>query len=340
MQTPALSAGALPLTLLTGFLGSGKTTLLARLLAQPEMAGTAVILNEFSEACIDHLIVGPAAGTVVALGNGCLCCTIRGDLALTLHDLLYRREHGEVAPFRRVIVETSGVADPVPLAHLLMETASLKKLVVLEDIVTVVDTLHGVATVPMHEAAADQVAMADLILLSKVDLATPAQLAHTRQLVAAINPGAEVIERMDDGMLPGLVVGQGRFTPGSRADVMANWLMRHAEHHPGEAHPHDHGLMYTSHVLRHPEPLGLAGTLEFLDRTVAELGSRLLRIKGIAGFREKHGLPAVLNAVQRERCPLQWMDAWPDQDHESRIVFIGRQLDVEDLERQFRASCC
>ena len=340
MQAPASPAKPLPVTLLTGFLGSGKTTLLARLLAAPELADTAVILNEFGEVSIDHLVVAQLAQNIVELRNGCLCCTIRGDLALTLHDLLYRRECGELAPFTRVIIETSGLADPVPLAHTLMETPALKKAVVLEDIVTVVDGMHAVATVPVHETAADQVAMADLLLVSKIDLATPAQLAHARQLMAAVNPGAEVAEMANGEVPPALVVGQGRFNPARRADVMAHWLMRHAEPHQNQVHPHDHGLNYMSHVCRHPAPLSLAGTSEFLGRVVDELGGNLLRIKGIAGFREKGGAPAVIHAVQGKCHPLQWMEAWPDQDHESRIVFIGRQLDVEGLERQFRALCC
>ena len=121
---------------------------------------------------------------------------------------------------------------------------------------------------------------------------------------------------------------------------MANWLMRHAEPHHDEAHPHDHGQTYMSHVCRHPAPLSLEGTSVFLDRMVNELGSTLLRIKGIAGFREKHGAPAMIHAVQHKFHPLQWMEAWPDQDQESRIVFIGRRLDVDSLERQFRALCC
>lgn len=339
MQTSATTA-ALPVTLLTGFLGSGKTTLLAQLLAAPDLAGTVVVLNEFGEVSIDHLIVAQVAESIVELRNGCLCCTIRGDLALTLLDLLYKREMGEVAPFRRVIVETSGLADPVPLAHTLLETPALKKAVVLEDIVTVVDGVHAVATVPVHETAADQVAMADLILVSKIDLATPAQLAHTRQLVGAINPGAEVAEMANGEVPSALVVGRGRFNPVQRADVMAHWLMRHAEQHEDRAHPHDHGQTYMSHVCRHPAPLSLPGTSEFLSRVVDELGGKLLRIKGIAGFREKGGLPAVIQAVRNQCHPLQWMETWPDPDHESRIVFIGRHLDVEDLERQFRALCC
>ena len=336
----AASPKPLPVTLLTGFLGSGKTTLLAQLLASPALANSAVIVNEFGEVGIDHLLVGQVAETLVQLPNGCLCCTIRGDLALTLLDLLYKRETGEVPAFERVIVETSGLADPVPLAHALMETPTLKKSIVLADIVTVVDCLHALGTVPVHETAADQVAMADLVLLSKVDLAPPVKVVHTRQLVGAINPGAELVEMANGEVSAELVVGQARFNPARRADVMAHWLIRHAEQHPGKAHPHDHGQNYVSHVCRFPAPLSLAGTSEFLDRVVNELAGKLLRIKGIAAFRERGGAPAVIQAVQNQCHPLQWLNGWPDEDHESRIVFVGRELDVAGLESQFQALCC
>ena len=336
----AASPKPLPVTLLTGFLGSGKTTLLAQLLASPALANTVVIVNEFGEVGIDHLLVGRLTKTLVKLPNGCLCCTIRGDLALTLLDLLYKREAGEVPAFDRVIVETSGLADPVPLAHTLLETPTLKKAVVLEDIVTVVDALHALGTVPAHETAADQVAMADLVLLSKIDLAPAVKVAHTRQLVGAINPAAELAEMANGEVPAALVIGPARFNPARRADVMAHWLIRHAEQHPGQAHPHDHGQNYVSHVCRSPAPLSLAGTSEFLDRVTNELAGKLLRIKGIAAFREKGGAPAVIHAVQNHRHPLQWLDQWPDEDHESRIVFVGRELDVVGLESQFHALCC
>ena len=327
----------LPVTLLTGFLGSGKTTLLAQLLAAPELADTVVIINEFGEVSIDHLIVAQLAESIVELRNGCLCCTIRGDLALTIHDLLYKRALGEVPAFRRIVIETSGLADPVPLAHTLMVTPALVSTVRLEEIVCVVDAVNAPATLREHATAADQVALADVLVISKTDLATTAELAATRALIAAINPAADCLEAIQGAAPASRLVGQPRFNPDQRAAQLGDWLSRHADHdHP---HGHDHALQYQSHVCRHAGPLSLAGTSVFLNRVVNELGSQILRIKGIAEFVSKPGKPAIIHAVQNKFYPLQWLEAWPDPDHSSRIVFIGRALDTQRIEERFIALC-
>mgnify|MGYP001346156826 CR=1 FL=1 len=326
----------IPITLLTGFLGSGKTTLLKRLLAAPELDRTVVVINEFGEVGIDHLIVANLAERIVELRNGCLCCTIRGDLALTLHELLYKRRLGDLPAFERIVIETSGLADPVPLAHTLMVTPALTRSVDLARIVTVVDALHGPRTVADHATAGDQIALADLVVVSKGDLATDAERAAARELVAARNPAAVVADAVLGALPARLVVEEERPDAGRRAALVADWTARHAAHAQGA---HDHGARYASLVLRHAGPLSLAGLTVFLNRAVNELGPRILRIKGIAGMREKEGRPAIVHAVQNKFYPLQWLDAWPDADHDSRIVFIGRDLESSALEERFRALC-
>ena len=183
---------AVPITLLTGFLGSGKTTLLKQLLSAPQLADTVVIINEFGEVSIDHLIVANLAESIVELRNGCLCCSIRGDLALTLHDLLYRRQLGDLPPFARIVIETSGLADPVPLAHTLMVTPALQKRVRLARIVTVVDALNVVATVDAHETAGDQIALADLLVLSKTGRPVTRAMITTGPRTAATTAATSV----------------------------------------------------------------------------------------------------------------------------------------------------
>ena len=330
---------ALPVTLLTGFLGSGKTTLLKQLLGSAEFSNTVVIINEFGEVSIDHLIVANLSESIVELRNGCLCCTIRGDLALTVHDLLYRRQLGDLPRFERIVIETSGVADPVPLAHTLMVTPALAKAVRLERIVTVVDALNAARTLPGHETATDQVALADVVVISKTDLVSAAELAVTERLVDAVNPGAERVAAVHGAAPAGLFIDQARDDPARRAGLVAAWAERHRRHGAGDVHaPHDHAH-YASLVCRHPEPLSLAGTTVFLNRVVNELGPRILRIKGIAGFRERSGQPALVHAVQNKFHPLEWLEAWPDEDHASRLVFIGRDLDAAALRERFEALC-
>ncbi|HMM76430.1 MAG TPA: GTP-binding protein [Gammaproteobacteria bacterium] len=329
---------SIPIVLLTGFLGSGKTTLLKRLLAEPACARTIVLINEFGEVGIDHLVVANLAESIVELRNGCLCCTIRGDLALTLHELLYKRQLGELPPFDRIVIETSGLADPVPLAHTLMVTPALLRAVHLARIVTLVDALNAPQTVAAHETAGDQIALADLVVLSKGDLATAAAAEAARALVASLNPAAVVVEAVQ-GELPAERVladelGDTR-DPARRGALVAAWTARHAD----RAHGHAHGARYRSLVCRHADALSLAGTTVFLNRAVNELGPRILRIKGIAGFRERGGRPALIHAVQNRFYPLQWLDEWPDADHESRLVFIGRDFEPAILEERFAALC-
>jgi G3E family GTPase len=225
----------------------------------------------------------------------------------------------------------------VPLAHTLMVTPALAGAVRLAQVVTVVDALNAPATLPGHDTATDQVAMADLVVMSKIDLASAEELAATRGLIAAINPGAVCVEAAQGEVPAALFDIPGREDAGERAALIAAWIARHQGH--DHAGVHDHGARYASHVCRSPDPLSLAGTTVFLNRVVNDLGPRILRIKGIAGFREKDGRPAVLHAVQNKFYPLQWLDAWPDADHGSRLVFIGRDFDAAAIEERFQGLC-
>lgn len=324
--------GRIPVAFLTGFLGSGKTTLLARVLAQGGFADTAVIINEFGEVGIDHLVVADLAENIVELRDGCLCCTIRGDLLMTLRDLHRRRILGEIPAFRRVLVETTGLADPIPLVHTLMTNRPLLTVYELDAVVCVVDGELGLATLAEHDTAQDQVALADVLVLSKVDVAPRESVDALRVRLATMNPGAEVYEAAQGAIDPARLLDRGLFQPAARDATIARWLA-------ATAHQHNHGARYGAHVIRHAGAWSLAGTSVFLNRVVNEFRDRLLRIKGIAAFREKGGRPALMHAVQDKFYPLAWLETWPDADEEGRLVFIGRDLDVNRIDELFNSLC-
>ncbi len=318
--------------LLTGFLGSGKTTLLSRALTHSEFSKTAVIVNEFGEVSIDHLVVADLAENIVELRDGCLCCTIRGDLAMTLRDLHHKRILEDIPAFERVVVETSGLADPIPLIHTLMANPPLQKVYALDAVLCMVDGLHAGDDLNAHQSVSAQVALADILMVSKIDIAARPALDELIKRLRELNRSAEIIEVAGGEIAPARVFGQVLFQPDRSAEHIRAWI--------AGAHDHDdHGSLYMSHVIRHNGALSLAGTSVFLNRVVNELSENILRIKGLAGFREKSGRPALLHGVQNKFYPVEWLDDWPDADHTSRLIFIGRDLDAGRIDELFETLC-
>lgn len=320
-----------PVSLLCGFLGAGKTTLLRAVLEQTALANAAVIVNEFGEVSIDHLVVADLTENILELRNGCLCCTIRGDLTLTLRDLYQRRQLGDIKPFDQVIVETSGLANPIPIIHTLMVNPALMKAYCLDTVVCVVDAVNGSTTIDAHDSAANQLALADLIILSKGDIATKEQLAQTLATIADVNPSAEVRDVIRGEIDCTRVFGRRLFNPLKRSKFIDRWLGAHPDH--------SHDSVYVTHTITRQGTLSLAGTSVFLNHVVNQQREHILRIKGLAGFRERDDRPALLHAVQDKFYPLEWLDAWPNDDHSSRLVFIGRDLDTAWLDAKFDSLC-
>ncbi|MSR14218.1 MAG: GTP-binding protein [Gammaproteobacteria bacterium] len=324
----------IPVSLLTGFLGSGKTTLLTRLLPRPEFARAIVIINEFGEVSIDHLIVASLSESIIELTNGCLCCTIRGDLVMTLRDLHRQAQLGEIRKFDRVVIETSGLAEPIPLLHTLMTNPPLLKVYAIESLATVVDVLNVRTTVATSTTAGDQIALADTLILSKRDLASPREIEDTHRLLEELNRQAFRVDSRDEPDALRQILGHQRFHAVVQGDYRPTWLA--APH----SHEHDHHThAYQTHVIRHLEPLSLAGLTIFLNGVVNEQKDQILRIKGIVRFRERGGGSAVVHAVQNKFYPIQWLSEWPDRDQASKLVFIGRKLDCARLDERFRALC-
>jgi len=305
---------------LTGFLGSGKTTLLGHLLRQPGFSRTAVIINEFGEIGLDHELIEASEDSVIALQTGCLCCKIRNDLATTLYDLLRRRDDGRIAAFDRVVIETSGLADPAPILQTLMTDASIAGRIVLGGVVTTVDAVNGADTLDREEISVKQVAVADRLILTKTDLAGPVQPALVRRL-GALNATAPVVTAQRGEVDPQSLFGGRLYDPLAKSLDVQAWLGAEAHAH---AHDHHHGID-TFAVLRR-EPVRAVALTLFLEAIAEHCGADLLRLKGIVDILESPGQPAVIHGVQHVFHPPSWLPGWPSDDRRSRIVFITRGI--------------
>jgi G3E family GTPase len=300
-----------PVTLLTGYLGSGKTTLLARLLAHPDMGETAVIVNELGDVAIDHHLLRRVDERTVVLDSGCVCCTLRGDLADELRDLLGRRTRGEVPPFRRVVVETTGLADPAPILYTLVSEPVVKSHFALERVIATVDAQHGLR----GPEGLKQAAAADRLVVTKTDLADPRPLERR---LAALNPTADVLEASFGDVAPELLFGGREHEPREL---------------PVEEHAHTDGV--AAHTLVFEEQLDWTTFGVWLTMLLAARGADVLRVKGLLDVGGPG--PLVLNGVQHVVHPPEHLDAWPDDDRRSRLVFIGRGFTAAELGDSLRA---
>jgi G3E family GTPase len=315
----------IPVCVLTGFLGSGKTTLLGRLLKSPEFARTAVIINEFGEIGLDHDLIETSDESFVMLQTGCLCCTIRSDLVLTLADVLRRRDEGTVTPFDRVVIETSGLADPAPILHAVMSDDVLAERLMLAGVVTTVDAVHGADTLQRQPESVKQVAVADRLVLTKTDLVAenPAALADR---LAALNPSAPVLTACFGDIDPAWLFDARIWDPSGKLTALAD-----APHQHDHARDRHDGRTRCFALIRdHPIP-AVALTL-FLEVLVEHCGADLLRLKGIVDIAESPDRPAVIHGVQHVFHSPVFLNRWPSDDRHSRLVFIARDLPREFAE--------
>lgn len=337
----------IPVTLLTGFLGAGKTTILNHLVRDPALSKTLVIINEFGAVGIDHDLMSVSKeDVVVEMSSGCLCCTIRGDLVRTLRDAPWRFARNGVCWFDRVVIETTGLADPAPILHTLMTDERLVTLYRIDGVVTAVDAVNGMATLDTQEESRKQVAVADRLLLTKTDLASGEETEAIEARLRTLNPSAPIIGTLGGVVEPARLLDVGLWNPETKSDDVQRWLNaeayaqesdHHHHHDHGHDHDHDHGHNHDHDINRHDaqihalcltfdEPLD-GEAFDFWLHTLMMLkGPDVLRIKGIVNIADLDK-PLVLHGVQQIFHPPIMLDAWPSEDRRTRMVFITRGVD-------------
>ncbi|WP_036262834.1 CobW family GTP-binding protein [Methylocapsa aurea] len=338
-----------PLTIVTGFLGAGKTSLLNRLLRDPALADTLVIINEFGEIGLDHLLVEKSGDDMLVMTSGCLCCSIRGDLITTLEDVLRRRDNGRITPFQRVLIETTGLADPAPVLHTIMHHPYLMLRFRLDGVVTLVDAVNGAATLDAHEEAVKQAAMADRLVIAKTDLLdddAAAGLPSLRERLAGLNPGALQLDAAKGEATAAALLHAGLYDPERKSPNVRRWLNaeafaldeprgHHRAGHNHTRHDHDvnrHDARIRAFCMRRAEAIAPAAFDLFLELLRNAHGPSLLRVKGIVALSDDPSRPVVIHGVQHVFHPPARLPAWPDDDRDTRVIFILRDLEPAFVE--------
>ncbi|SDY37028.1 GTP-binding protein [Nitrosomonas sp. Nm33] len=351
--TPSL----IPVTLLTGYLGSGKTTILNHIMQQSMMADTLVIINEFGEIALDHLLVVHSTDNVVMeMGSGCLCCTIRSDLVKTLQDLTWRFSRNGKRQFHRVLIETTGLADPTPIIHTLMTNLQISSRYRLDGIVATIDMATGNHTLSTYNEAIKQAAIADCLLLTKADLVTPQNKTDLLQRLNVINPAASRWQVAHGQIEAEKLLDLGLFSTQEKTPDVERWLREEAyladvankprhdeqghteDHHDHDSHVHDinrHDDHVRAYCFTTDQPVIKQIYPTLLDLLFC-MGSNILRIKGILNI-QGNDHPMVLHGVQHILHPLVPLPAWPGEDRRSKIVFITRDIERETVENIFKS---
>lgn len=333
------SDAPITINILTGFLGSGKTLLLKRLLSLPNLAGTAVLINEFGDVGLDHLLLEAVDDDVVLLQSGCICCTIRGDLKDAIINLHHRMRLGELPVFDRLVIETTGLADPAPIVATFTADPVLRYHFRLGNIVTVVDAVNGQITLDTYVEAAHQAAVADRLVISKTDMAEAKAVSALRDKLNTLNPTADMMLSTADASIPEALLSHDVHDGSAKEAEVARWLAVEHHHH----HHHETGLPdrnrhgdIRAFCVTADEPLDWAVFGMWLSMLLNRHGSEILRVKGLLNIVDIDA-PVVVHGVQHMVQQPEHLSAWPDGDSRSRIVFIAKDLDPTQVERSFQA---
>ena len=328
----------IPVTVITGFLGSGKTTLLSSILKKKEMQKTAVIINEFGEIGLDHALIEHTDENIVELQSGCICCTIQGDLNKTLIDLFDKMMNGKVSSFNRILIETTGLANPVPIIHTLMSSIELIRIYSLDGVITVVDSVNGEKTLDLHEESLKQLALAEKIILSKTDIIDKDEIKSLIYRIKEINPVSQIVYSKFGNIPLEEIFGLGAYDPYKKSADVKKWLA--AEKYKDKKHHHHHDVNRHNENIRafsmmSENPVNMIAFSFFRDMITAALGANLLRMKGIINIAGEER-PAVIHGVQHIFHPVQWLETWPDNDRRTKLVFITQNIKKEQIEDFFR----
>ena len=337
----------IPVTLLTGFLGSGKSTLLTEILKQPAFDKTAVVVNEFGEIGLDGILIKHSEDQIVEMTSGCLCCTIRGDIRQTLLDLHTKRTNGDIPAFNRVIVESTGLADPAPVVHTLMSDPLLDRRYMLGGVVTTVDALTGMATLEHHQECEKQAAVADRLVITKTDLDngpdSDGSLGELQAILSALNPTAIILDRHNPKFDYDRLFDTPLFNPDTKTIDVRSWLNAEVtgdHHNHSHHHHHDvnrHGSDIRAFTLTFDDPVTIEAFASSLEALSLTQGESILRIKGIINTLDRPGIPLVIHGVQHVFHDPVWLDEWPDEDHQTKLVFITKGIERETLDIFFKA---
>ncbi|WP_414474756.1 CobW family GTP-binding protein [Microvirga sp. M2] len=335
---PQAERRSITINILTGFLGSGKTSLLKRLLEQPDLSDVAVIINEFGEVGIDHLLVEEIDDEVVLLKSGCICCTIRVDLKDAILSLLERRERNQIPSFSRLIIETTGLADPAPIIATLVADPILRHQVRVGNIVTVVDAVNGAENIEKYPESLRQTAVADRLIVSKIDLVNRGATDALKNRLSTINPAADIV-LLDEGCTPSpSLFSSDVHSLESRAGEVSRWISSEINHPHHPDHHHDvnrHGDV-RAFVLTATVPLDWARFALWLSMLLNRHGKDILRLKGLLSI-ENVETPVVVQGVQHLIHKPMHLSAWPEGGISTKLVIIARGVDPAVIERSFRA---